>query len=90
MASKNETKVKSSEFEDLRLLKEGDALLMQGPHHSAPTYSPNTLCPGLVANNCVSNCVYYSQIFTVFSDNNIPAVDIVNIIQIINIPEKET
>ena len=48
-ASKKETKVKSSGLEVFRLSREGEALLMQGPHQCAPTYSPKTVCPGLVA-----------------------------------------
>lgn len=41
--------MKSSGLEVFRLSREGEALDMQGPHQWAPTYSPNTVCPGLVA-----------------------------------------
>lgn len=47
--SKNETNVNSSGFDALRLESEGDALSMHGGHQWAPTYSPNTECPGLDA-----------------------------------------
>ncbi len=51
-----ETKVKSSGFDDFRLSSEGEALLMHGPHQCAPTYSPNTGWPGLVAYRGISLC----------------------------------
>ena len=54
--SKNETYVKSSGFEDFRLTREGDALSIQGGHQCAPTYSPKTVWPGLVANIGTGSC----------------------------------
>ena len=51
-----ETNVKSSGFDDFRLSSEGEALLMQGPHQCAPTYSPTTGWPGLVAYSGISLC----------------------------------
>ncbi len=54
--SKKETYVKSSGFDVFRLTSEGDALSMQGGHQWAPTYSPKTVCPGLVANRGAGSC----------------------------------
>ncbi len=54
--SKNETNVKSSGLDVFRLSNEGEALLMHGPHQCAPTYSPNTVWPGLVAYITTPSC----------------------------------
>ena len=56
--SKNDTNVNSSGLDVFRLSKEGEALLMHGPHQWAPTYSPNTVCPGLLAYH---GTIFYSN-----------------------------
>ena len=62
----------SSGFEDFRLVSEGEALSMQGGHQCAPTYSPKTECPGLVANRGIGSCCRTSLKSASFSESRPP------------------
>ena len=68
--------MKSSPFELLRFSSEGAALSMHGPHQCAPTYSPNTACPGLVAYRGISFCFSCSRSSTLSSIAMKPVKDI--------------
>jgi len=49
---------------------------MHGPHQCAPTYSPNTACPGLVAYRGISFCFSCSRSSTFSSIAMKPVKDI--------------